>query len=150
MDELEGIKQEQKRLEDKVLAEFAARWGQRDGYRRFKLLQEAIPRINNLLTNTESSVLEKPIHPEHMEMYIAHLIPRVRALLENCGDRVIKTLEKAPTHDARLTMIIRCVNILDQKAQELTEARKQEEKPQAGLGIPGLIPSHVPAPPPKE
>lgn len=127
MDELESIKQEQKRLEDKVLSDFAARWGQRDGYRRFKLLQEAIPRIHGLLTNSETKVLEQSVHPEHMEMYIAHLIPRVRALLENCGEKVIKALEKAPTHDARLTMIIRCVNILDSKAQELAEARQQEK-----------------------
>lgn len=122
MDELQRIKQEQKRIEDELLAKFAERWGQRDGYRRFKLLQEALPRISNALTDPKSQVVDKSIHPEHLEMYIQHLIPRVRALLENCGDKVIKSFEKAPTHDARVAMIIRCVNIIDAKAEELKKA----------------------------
>lgn len=119
MDDLSHIKQEQKRIEDEVLAKFAARWGQRDGYRRFKILQEAVPRITSALSDPDSKVVDKTIHPEHLEMYVQHLVPRVRALLENCGDKLIKTFERAPTHDARVAMIIKCVNILDAKAEEL-------------------------------
>jgi hypothetical protein len=128
VDELESIKQEQKRLEDSVLAAFATKWGQRDGYRRFKLLQEAIPKINDALLNPETSELSKTMHPEHMEMYIQHLIPRVRALLENCGEKLIKAFEKAPDHDARLGMIVKCINLIDEKARALDEARKQSQE----------------------
>lgn len=131
MDDLEHIKREQKRIEDSVLDKFAEKWGRRDGYRRFKILQEAISKINSSLTDPESKVIDKSIHPEHMEIYVAHLVPRVRALLENCGEKVIKMFEKAPTHDARVAMIIKCVNIIDEKAEALEAQRKAaESKPE--------------------
>lgn len=117
--DLNHIKQEQKKIEDKLLADFATKWGQRDGYRRFKILQEAIPRISKSLSDQGP----KDIHPDHLEMYVNHLAGQIRSLLENCNSKLIKTFEKAPTHDTRVAMLIRCVNIITEKAEELQKQK---------------------------
>jgi glutamine synthetase adenylyltransferase len=112
-----------------ILTQFALRWEPKDAERRVKLLEEALPGIENYLTVSNAQRVENKLHPEHLEMYAAHLRPRVRSVLEHCAPKVIDSIQASLSPDERLAKIIKIINMLEAKAK----ASKAEESPGTGV-----------------
>ena len=108
-----------------ILAKFAKRWGPEEAERRVSLLEEALPEVENYVKVMNAQRVENKLHPEHEEMYVDYLRPRVRSVLEFCGAKVIDSIEKSLSPDERLAKIIKVVNMLEEKAAASKE--KQSE-----------------------
>lgn len=105
----------------KILADFSTKWGPEEGERRVALLEEAIPRIPEY-AKLHNQRVDIKVHPEHLELYIAYLQPRVRAIIEHASKVVIDKITDSHTEDERLAKIIRLINMMDERA-----AAKQKE-----------------------
>jgi plasmid stabilization system protein ParE len=105
-----------------ILAQFTAKWGEKDAERRVRLLEEAIPRLYDYAKLNNARV-DISIHPEHLEHYVMYLQPRVRAILEHVGPKVIDKIDDSLSADERLSKIMRLVNMMDEKAA----ANKEKE-----------------------
>lgn len=111
-----------------ILAQFELKWEPKDAERRVKLLEEAIPGLENYVKVSNAQRVENKLHPEHLEMYITYLRPRVRSILEHCAPKVIDAILSSLSPDERLAKIIKIINMLEAKA-----AASKEETPGTGV-----------------
>jgi len=100
-----------------ILSQFELRWDPKDAERRVKLLEEALPGLENYVTISNAQRVENKLHPEHLEMYISYLRPRVRSILEHCAPKVIDAIQSSLSPDERLAKIIKVINMLEAKAE---------------------------------
>ena len=125
-DENPDIAAQQKEVEDRLLAKMTEKHGDADGYRRFKLIQETVPLIGQWVIDNQDKLGEHRLHPEHLEMYIQHLLPKVGGIVENVAEVLIKKFESAPTMNHRIAMMVKCVTIMDQKSIAVREAPEED------------------------
>ena len=111
-----------------ILAQFEIKWEPKDAERRVKLLEEAIPGLENYVKVSNAQRVENKLHPEHLEMYITYLRPRVRSILEHCAPKVIDAVLASLSPDERLAKIVKIINMLEAKA-----GASKEESPGTGV-----------------
>jgi hypothetical protein len=110
-----------------ILAQFELKWDPKEAERRVKLLEEALPGLENYVKVSNAQRVENKLHPEHLELYIDYLRPRVRSILEHFAPKVIDSIQSSLSPDERLAKIMKIVNILEAKAGS------KEETPGTGV-----------------
>ena len=111
-----------------ILAQFETKWNPKEAERRVKLLEEALPGLENFVKVSNAQRVENKLHPEHLELYIDYLRPRIRSILEHFAPKVIDSIQSSLSPDERLAKIMKIVNILEAKG----EASKEET---SGTGV---------------
>jgi len=117
-------------IKARILTQFAAKWGDKEAGRRVRLLEEVIPRVPEYAQLNNQRV-DIRVHPEHLEFYISQLQPKVRAIIEHAGTKVLDKICDSFTTDERIAKIIRLVNMMDERAaaSKAAEATDTPEGP---------------------
>ena len=111
----------------KILTQFQVKWKPEEAERRVALFEMAVPRLYEY-AQLHNQRVDIQVHPEHLECYVGYLQPRVRALLEHAGPRVIDKILDSHSEDERLAKIMKLVNMMDEKAAARKAAESNAEE----------------------
>jgi hypothetical protein len=111
-------KNDESEIRSKILSQFTKKWSAEEAEKRVTLLEEVISSLwEHAKTNNQR--VDIKVHPEHLDYYVSQLQPKVRAVIEHVGTKVIARICKSATHDERIAKVIKLINIMDHRANAL-------------------------------
>jgi hypothetical protein len=113
-------------IRTRILEQFKQRWDEAEAERRVALLEEIVPRVPDYARLNNQRVDIK-LHPEHLELYITQLQPKIRGIVEFVPAPVMRKILDSHTTDEKIAKVVRLVNMMDEKALAKKQAETEQD-----------------------